>query len=206
MVGCDLLAGVRLRAGVTHDSTSLRLYVNGSLVTTTAAAGAISVSAGALRIGANTIWPEEAFQGLIDEVRIYNRALTLAELTTDMNTPLGAADTAAPTKPTGFVSTGSTATSIATGWTASTDSVGVAGYRLFLDGTQAGTTAANDVHLHRPDLLELAHPWRRGLRSRRQHLGARHARRDRGRLRHHTADGRDHRPCSGRDRERIDLR
>ena len=40
---------------------------------------------GALRIGANTIWPEEAFQGLIDEVRVYNRALTAAEVTDDMN-------------------------------------------------------------------------------------------------------------------------
>ncbi len=54
-------------------------------MTTTAASGTISTSTGALRIGANTIWPEEAFQGLIDEVRVYNRALTTAELTQDMN-------------------------------------------------------------------------------------------------------------------------
>ena len=63
--------------------------MNGALVTTTAGSRTITTSTGALRIGANTIWPEEAFQGLIDEVRIYNRALTLAELTTDMNTSIG---------------------------------------------------------------------------------------------------------------------
>ena len=30
----------------------------------------------------------EFFNGLVDEVRIYNRALTAAEITTDMNTPI----------------------------------------------------------------------------------------------------------------------
>ena len=35
--------------------------------------GAISTSTGALRIGGNVLWGEY-FQGLIDEVRVYNRA------------------------------------------------------------------------------------------------------------------------------------
>ena len=34
--------------------------------------------------------------GLIDEVRIYNRALTAGELQTDMNTPIGAAPPPSP--------------------------------------------------------------------------------------------------------------
>ena len=133
-----LAANAWTHLAATYDGTNLRLYVNGTLVTTTPWSGAITASTGALRIGANTIWPEEAFQGLIDEVRVYDRALTLAELNSDMATPLGEADTTAPSKPTGFVSSGSTATSIATGWSASSDNVGVAGYRLFLDGAQAG--------------------------------------------------------------------
>jgi len=29
------------------------------------------------------------FQGIIDEVRIYNRAISATEVTTDMNTPIG---------------------------------------------------------------------------------------------------------------------
>ena len=36
-------------------------------------------------IGGNTVWGEY-FAGLIDEVRIYNRALSAAEIQTDMNT------------------------------------------------------------------------------------------------------------------------
>jgi concanavalin A-like lectin/glucanase superfamily protein len=40
-----------------------------------------------LKIGGNAIWGEW-FAGLIDEVRIYNRALTPTQLQTDMATPI----------------------------------------------------------------------------------------------------------------------
>jgi hypothetical protein len=40
-----------------------------------------------LRIGGNSIWGEY-FSGAIDEVRIYNRALSAAEIAADMNTPI----------------------------------------------------------------------------------------------------------------------
>ncbi|PYN84021.1 MAG: hypothetical protein DMD96_00005 [Candidatus Rokuibacteriota bacterium] len=73
----------------TYDGTTLRLYINGSLVGTQPVAGAIVTSTGALRIGGNNVWGEY-FQGLVDEVRIYNRALSPAEIQTDMNTPLAA--------------------------------------------------------------------------------------------------------------------
>jgi concanavalin A-like lectin/glucanase superfamily protein len=43
------------------------------------------VSSRALKIGGNTVWGEY-FNGLIDDVRVYNRALTPAEIQTDMNT------------------------------------------------------------------------------------------------------------------------
>jgi hypothetical protein len=83
-----LTANTWVHLASTYDGANLRLYVNGTLVTTTAATGAITVSSGALRIGANSIWAEEAFAGLVDEVRVYNRALTAAEVTSDMNTPV----------------------------------------------------------------------------------------------------------------------
>jgi hypothetical protein len=50
--------------------------------------GPIATSTGPLRIGGNSLWGE-FFQGRIDEVRVYNRALTPAEIQTDMNTPVG---------------------------------------------------------------------------------------------------------------------
>jgi len=49
--------------------------------------GALLTSTGALRIGGNSVWGE-FFQGSIDEVRIYNWALTQTEIQADMNTPI----------------------------------------------------------------------------------------------------------------------
>jgi hypothetical protein len=63
------------------------LYVNGTLVRTRAVTGNITTSADLLRIGGNAVW-DEYFNGLIDEVRIYNRALSVSEIQTDMNTPV----------------------------------------------------------------------------------------------------------------------
>ncbi|HWO59865.1 MAG TPA: LamG domain-containing protein, partial [Umezawaea sp.] len=72
----------------TYDGNVLRLYVNGTQVSQLLVVGSIATSTGALRIGGNTIWPEW-FAGLIDEVRIYNRALSTTEIQADMNTRVG---------------------------------------------------------------------------------------------------------------------
>jgi len=42
----------------------------------------------ALRIGGDASSTGEFFNGLIDEVRVYNRALSTTEITTDMNTAI----------------------------------------------------------------------------------------------------------------------
>ena len=69
----------------TYDGTNMNLFVNGALVRTVARAGAMDATTGPLRIGGNLPWGGEFFAGLIDEVRIYNRALAPAEITADMN-------------------------------------------------------------------------------------------------------------------------
>ncbi len=71
----------------TYDGSQLRFYVNGVLVTTTAVTGSIATAPNPLRIGGNSIWGEW-FNGLIDEVRVYSRALTQSEIQADMNAPL----------------------------------------------------------------------------------------------------------------------
>jgi hypothetical protein len=65
--------------------------VNGVQVSSVPRSGtqSIEIGTGALRIGGNTVWGEY-FGGLIDEVRIYNRALSAAEIATDRDTPVGA--------------------------------------------------------------------------------------------------------------------
>jgi hypothetical protein len=72
----------------TYDGLSLSLYLNGTLVSTKPVIGSMSPSTGKLRIGGNTIW-NEWFKGLIDEIRIYNRALSVTEIQADMNTRVG---------------------------------------------------------------------------------------------------------------------
>jgi hypothetical protein len=47
----------------------------------------MSNTTGPLRIGGNAVWTE-FFNGRIDEVRIYNRALTASEIQADMATPI----------------------------------------------------------------------------------------------------------------------
>ena len=72
---------------VTYDGATLRIFVNGAQVATKAQTGAIATSTGVLRIGGNNVW-SEFFQGLIDEIRIYSRALTQAEIQADMAAPV----------------------------------------------------------------------------------------------------------------------
>ena len=138
----QLTTGAWTHLAVTYDGANLRLYKNGALVTTTAAPGALVTSANPLRIGGNTIWGEY-FDGRIDEVRVYNRALSAAEITTDMTTPVGGGGPPPPdtTPPTVSVSSPAAGASVAgtipVNATAA-DNVGVAGVQFTLDGANLG--------------------------------------------------------------------
>ena len=75
----------------TYDGDVLRLFANGSQIATFNApgtAGSLVTDGTTLRIGGNSVWGEW-FAGLIDDVRIHNRALTPAEIQVMMNTPVG---------------------------------------------------------------------------------------------------------------------
>jgi hypothetical protein len=76
----------------TYDGVNVQLYVYGyvnrnQLAGAPATAGSIITSAEPLRIGGNSIWGQY-FTGTIDELRVYNRALTQKEIQSDMATPL----------------------------------------------------------------------------------------------------------------------
>jgi hypothetical protein len=68
--------------------------VNGTQVATGTLTGSALTSSSPLRIGGNSVWGEW-FSGAIDEVRIYNRALTATEIATDRDTAIGGATVAA---------------------------------------------------------------------------------------------------------------
>jgi hypothetical protein len=71
----------------TYDGSMLRLFVNGTLVSSQPVSGPLVTSAGVFRIGGNSIWGEH-FQGRIDEVRLYNVARGEADIQQDMATPV----------------------------------------------------------------------------------------------------------------------
>jgi hypothetical protein len=61
--------------------------VNGAEARALAVGGPMVVSTGPLKLGGNAIWGEW-YAGLIDDVRVYNRALTATEIQGDMATPV----------------------------------------------------------------------------------------------------------------------
>jgi hypothetical protein len=94
----------------TYDNATLRLYINGSQVHSQALTGSMVTTTGALRIGGNSLWGEY-FQGTLDEVRVYARALSAAEIRSDM----GAAVTSGLVAAFGFEEGAGTATADASG-------------------------------------------------------------------------------------------
>ncbi|MGB5081476.1 MAG: LamG-like jellyroll fold domain-containing protein, partial [Burkholderiales bacterium] len=120
---------------VVADASGTQLYVNGALQETIGAitlgtsrsANAVIGGTGEGRGGDN-----DPFKGMIDDLRIYNRALNATEIQSDMNAAVVpvAPETLPPTAPTGLTATAVNGIQIDLAWTASTDNVWVAGYRV----------------------------------------------------------------------------
>jgi len=72
----------------TYDGETLRFYVNGREKSAQAQPGGLATTAGDLEIGGNSL-AGSYFRGLIDEVRIYNHALSAAEIKNDRATSIG---------------------------------------------------------------------------------------------------------------------
>ncbi|HRD67655.1 MAG TPA: PKD domain-containing protein [Candidatus Competibacter sp.] len=85
--GSQLTVNAWVYLAATYDGVTERLYVNGNQMASKAQTGNMTVSNGTLRIGGNSVW-NEFFKGRIDEIRVYNRALSATELKADMNMPI----------------------------------------------------------------------------------------------------------------------
>jgi len=126
-----LTANTWAHLAATYDGATMRLYVNGVQVASRVQTGAIATSTNPLQIGGDSLYGQY-FAGRIDEVRIYNRALSVAEIQSDMSSALGAGppDTQSPSAPGNLVATALGVSQVHLSWTASTDNVGVAGYLM----------------------------------------------------------------------------
>jgi alpha-mannosidase len=117
------------------NGTTLQVYVNGSSQASTAqniTPAAVPAPLYIGQFGGNT----DRLSGTIDEVRIYSKALSSAEITSDMNTAI---DTTRPgvsiTSPTAGATVSNTVTVSAT----ASDNVGVGGVQFTLDGANLGS-------------------------------------------------------------------
>ena len=89
-----LPANTWTHVATTYDGATLRLFVNGAQVASQPATGRLDDSSSPVEIGGSAI-DGGPFAGLIDDVRIYNTALTAAQIQSDMTTPIASAAPAA---------------------------------------------------------------------------------------------------------------
>jgi hypothetical protein len=90
----QLPANVWSHLAMSWDGSTQRLYVNGNQVATRTVTGTLPNSAGALRFGGNAVWTEW-FAGRLDEIRVYDRALSPAEIQADMTRAVSGSGVAA---------------------------------------------------------------------------------------------------------------
>jgi hypothetical protein len=132
-------------AGVYDAATqSLHVYLNGQLddgVLQGTVTASQQDSSANVTIGRRSGNAGFEFAGRVDDTRVYERALTAAEIQADMLTSLGAPDTVAPSAPTDLSASVVSSSQIDLSWTASTDNIAVTGYRVFRDGTEIGTAS-----------------------------------------------------------------
>jgi glucose/arabinose dehydrogenase/PKD repeat protein len=83
-----LPTGTFSHLAATYDGSTLRLYINGSQVASTARSGLIVTSTSPLQLGGDSVYGQ-FFAGVLDEIRIYNTALSATQIQTDMTTPIG---------------------------------------------------------------------------------------------------------------------
>src|SRR3954468_4696149 len=122
----------------TYDGTTARFYIDGTQVASRTASTV--GSSDIWRIGAYGASPGGFFDGLIDNVRIYNRPLTATELATDMNQPVVAGGY--PSQPSNLTVSNRDKTSFTLQWNASSGAAGVSGYNVYLDGSKVATTTS----------------------------------------------------------------
>jgi fibronectin type 3 domain-containing protein/anti-sigma regulatory factor (Ser/Thr protein kinase) len=118
-----------------YDGTTWRLYRNGVQVNSrNDATGAVTVNAN-WAIGARGTGTGRFFQGSIDDVYIYNRALSVAEIA-----QLAQLDNTPPTAPGGLNATAS-GEQVNLSWTAASDAEsGISGYKIYRGTTTGGET------------------------------------------------------------------
>jgi chitodextrinase len=132
-----------------HDGTNDKVFINGVLANSKAVAGTMNSTTYDLGIGYNPIDGGNYFKGSLDEVQIYNVALTdqeVADLYDEQSQAPVLSDNEAPSAPLNLTAEVDF-NNVSLSWLASTDNVGVTGYNVFQDGVKVMTTENTSAEL-----------------------------------------------------------
>ena len=147
--GTPLTLGTWTHVAMVHDGAKDIIYFNGAKVNEKNAAGTLDPTVKPLGIGFDPIDVNNYFNGSIDEVRIYKKALTdveIAALYTAQSTPPVVTDAEAPSAPLNLAATVSF-NNVTLNWWPSSDNVGVTGYNLYQGGNKVLTTSNTSAYL-----------------------------------------------------------
>ncbi len=131
-----LAAATWAHLALTFDGTTMRLYINATLAATRSQPGALTPSAGPLRLGGNTV-TGQYFSGILDDVRVFTKALSPTEVLADRDLSVST-DPVPPTAPTALTAFGGRGRAVLT-WSAATDNIGVATYDIHRSQTPGFT-------------------------------------------------------------------
>jgi chitodextrinase len=133
----SLVVGQWSHVAFTYDGAQLLAYHNGTQVGSLAQTGALETDSAVLATIGDNPGGGRPFDGSIDEVRIFTRALDPTEIQLYSGLPvvLPPSDTQPPTMPTGPLAVALAPDRVQFTWAASTDDTAVEGYRIFRDAS-----------------------------------------------------------------------
>ncbi|HMO38521.1 MAG TPA: fibronectin type III domain-containing protein [Saprospiraceae bacterium] len=144
-----LQPGVWTHVVMVHDGTNDRIFFNGAPVASKAVSGTLNSTTRPLGMGYNPIDGGSHFNGALDEVQIYNRALNdqeIADLYAAQSQPPAETDTEAPSAPLNLTAIVNF-NNVTLNWLPSTDNVGVTGYNVFQNNAKIATTIQTSLAL-----------------------------------------------------------
>ena len=146
--GNVLVPGTWTHVAMVHDGTQDKIYMNGVKVAEKNVTGALDNTAYPFGIGYNPIDGGNNFDGDMDEVRIYNTALTdaqIAALYDEQSQPGATTDDEAPLAPLNL-SAEVSFNNVGLNWLPATDNVAVTAYNIYIDGDLAAVTAGTSAY------------------------------------------------------------
>ncbi len=147
--GNALVPGQWKHIVMTHDGIADKIYMSGILVNSKAYSGNLASTVHPLGIGYDPIDNGSFFDGLLDEIQLYNVALTDVEilaLYNLQNTPPPNTDSETPTAPLNLLADVKF-TKVNLSWAESQDNVEVIAYNVYQDGIAIGNTESNNLNI-----------------------------------------------------------